>query len=111
RGGLGVDLAALQADPPVDAVRPVAEPPVGDGDRADPGRDTGRACAAQEDLTVTADRVRAVRVAVRVAPRPGVAGHRQFLLELLVVRPQLWVAERPVGAHAIGGGGPKSAGG
>ena len=35
-GGLGVDLAALQAEAAVDAVRPVAEAAVGDGDRARP---------------------------------------------------------------------------
>ena len=35
RRGLGVDLAALQAEAAVDAVRPVAEAAVGDRDRAD----------------------------------------------------------------------------
>ena len=37
--------------------------------------------AAQEDLPVAADRVRAVRVAVRVAPRPLLAGDGQFVLD------------------------------
>ncbi len=35
RRGLGVDLAALQAEAAVDAVRSVAERPVGDRDRPD----------------------------------------------------------------------------
>ena len=38
RAGLCVDLAALQAEPAVDAVRPVAEAAVGDGDRPHPHR-------------------------------------------------------------------------
>jgi hypothetical protein len=64
-------------------------------------RDPELGRAAQEDLAVPAHRVRPVRVAVRVAPRPGLAGHREFLLELLVVRAQLGVAHRPVGAHPV----------
>ena len=38
--------------------------------------------AAQEDLAVAADRVRPVRVGVRVAPRPVLPGDRQFLLDV-----------------------------
>ena len=41
-----------------------------------------RSRAAQEDLAVAADRVRAVRVAVRVAPRPVLAGDRQLVLDV-----------------------------
>ena len=63
RAGFGVDLAALQAEAAVDAVRPVAEAAVGDGDRTDPGLDAGGLRAAQEDLAVAADGVRRVRVA------------------------------------------------
>ena len=105
RGRLGVDLAALQAEPAVDAVRPVAEPAVGDGHRADPGLDAGLAGAAQEHLAVAAHRVRPVRVGVRVAPRPVLAGDRQLLLDLLVVGPQVGVADRPVRADPVVGPG------
>ena len=103
RRRLGVDLAALQAEAAVDAVRPVPEPAVGDRHRADLGGDPELVRAAQEYLAVPADRMRPVRVAVRVSPRPALAGHREFLLDLLVVRAQLGVAHRPVGAHAVDG--------
>ena len=105
RRGLGVDLAALQAEAAVDAVRAVPEPAVRDRDRADLGGDAELVRATQEDLPVPADRMRPVRVAVRVSPWPVLAGHRQFLLDLLVVRTQLGVGERPVGAHPVGGTG------
>ena len=110
RGGLRVDLAALQAEPAVDAVRPVAEAAVGDRDRPDLRRDAGLAGAAQEYLAVAADRVRAVRVAVRVAPRPVLAGDRQLGLEVLVVGLEVGVADRPVGADSVVGPGGEVAG-
>ena len=101
RAGLGVDLAALQAETTVDAVRPVAEPSVRDGYRADPGVDAGRPGAAQEDLAVPAHPVGMVRVAVRIAPRPVLPGDRQLLLDRLVVRPELGIVDRPVRAHPV----------
>ena len=101
RGRLGVHLAALQAETPVDAVRPVTEPAVGDGHRPHPGLDAQRAGPAQEDLAVSAHRVRPVGVAVRVAPRPALPRDRQFLLDLLVVGAQLRIGQRPVGAHPV----------
>ena len=110
RRGLGVHLAALQAESAVDTVRPVAEPAVGDGHRPDLGHDAELVRPAQEDLAVPADRVRPVRVPVRVAPRPVVPGDRQFLLDLLVVGAQLRVADRPVGAHPVRGPGGEVAG-
>src|ERR1039458_9965790 len=55
---------------------------------------------AQEGLAVAAHRMRPVRVAVRVAPRPVLAGHRQLLLDRRVVGPQVRIAQRPVGADA-----------
>ena len=105
RGRLGVHLAALQAEAAVDAVRAVPEPAVGDRDRADLGGDPEPGRAAQEHLAVPADRVRPVRVAVRVSPRPALAGDREFLLDRLVVRAELGIADRPVGADAVQGGG------
>ena len=47
------------------------------------------------------DRVRRVRVAVRVAPRPVLAGDRQLALDALEVRLQVAVGDRPVGADAV----------
>ena len=65
---------------------------------------------AQEQLAVARDRVRPVRVAVRVAPGPALAGHRQLLLEVLVVGPQVGVVQRPVGADPVGAEGVEVAG-
>ena len=101
RARLGVDLASLQAESPVDAMRAVAEPAVRNGDRSDLGRDAQLPGAAQEHLAVAAHRVRPVRVAVRVAPGPVLARDRQFLLDRPVVRQQVAVAERPVRAHPV----------
>ena len=101
RAGLGVDLAALEAEAAVDAVQAVPEAAVGDGDRADAGLDAGRPRPPLEDLAVAAHGVRRVRVAVRVAPRPVLAGDGQLLLDLLVEGAQVGVADRPVGADAV----------
>jgi hypothetical protein len=92
---------ALQAEPPVDAVRPVPEPAVGDGDRTHLGGDPELAGTAQEDLAVPADRMRPVRVTVRITPRPALPGDRQLLLDLFVIGAKLRIAERPVGADSI----------
>ena len=101
RARLGVDLASLQAESPVDAMRAVAEPAVRNGDRSDLGRDAQLPGAAQEHLAVATHRVRPVRVAVGVAPGPVFTRDRQFLLDRLVVRQQVAVAERPVGADPV----------
>ncbi len=106
----GVDFAPLQAESPVDAMRAVAEPAVRNGDRSDLGRDAQLPGPAQEHLAVAADRMRPVRVAVRVAPGPVLPGDRQFLLDRPVVRQQVTVAERPVGAHPVLGEGLEVAG-
>ena len=42
-----------------------------------------------------------MRVAVRVAPRPELAGDGQLALEPLVVGLQVLVGDRPVGGHAV----------
>ena len=101
RAGLGVHLAALQAEAAVDAVRPVAEDAVCDRDRPDAHLDPVRARARPGALGGTPDRVRRVRVAVRIAPRPVLAGDRQLALDPLVVRLQVPVGDRPVGADAV----------
>ena len=95
---LGVDLAALQAESPIDAVVPVPEPAVGDGHRTDPGFDAGRGRPPKEDFAVAADGLGVIRVAVGVAPRPGLPGYREFLLERLrnkaVDRRNRWASRR-----------------
>ena len=98
---LGVDLAALQAIAAVDAVRTVAERAVGDADRPDAHLDAELAGAVARGVGAAGDRMRRVRVAVRVAPRPEVAGHRQFELEALVVALEVGVADRPVLPHPV----------
>ena len=47
------------------------------------------------------DGMRGVRVAVRVSPRPVLAGNRELALQALVVGSQLPVGNGPVGAHAV----------
>ena len=105
RRGLGVDLAALEAEPPVDAVRAVAEAPVGDGHRTDAGLDAERMGAAHEDLPVAAQGLGRIGIAVRVAPRPGLAGHGELLFDGLVVRLEVLVADGPVRADPVAAGG------
>ena len=101
RRRLGVDLAPLQAEPAVDAVRTVAEPAVADRDRTHFRGDAKRLRAAQEDLTVPADRVRSLRIGVRIAPRPVLTGNRQLGFDRGVVRPEFLVADRPVRTDTI----------
>ena len=108
RRGLGVHLAALQAEPAVDAVRTVAERTVRDPDRSDPDLDPELPRARPGALRATRDRVRAMRVAVRIAPRPVLAGDRQLELEALVMALEIAVGDRPVGADAVSGRGSRS---
>ena len=98
---LGVDLAALQAEPAVDAVRPVAQPAVGDGDRADPHVDAEGASSPHRQLRSGAHGMRRMRVAVPVAPRPVLPRDGQLLLQVLVVRAHVLVRQRPVRPDAV----------
>ena len=101
RRGLGVDLARLQAEAAVDAVRAVAEAAVGDADRADAHLDAQLARPAPRLFGAAGDRVRPMRVAVRIAPRPVLTGDRQLELEALVVGLEVGVGDRPVLRHAV----------
>src|SRR4051794_4236500 len=101
RRRLGVDLAALKAEPAVDAVRPVAERSVGDRDRADTYADPGRQHAAPRLLGGAAEGMRRVRVGVRIAPGPVLPRDGELALHALVVRLELCVADRPVRADPI----------
>ena len=83
RAGLGVDLAALLAEPTVDAVGAVAETPVGDGDGPDTHRYTAVLGAAPGDRGGARDRVGRVGIGVGVAPGPVLPGHRQLAFDAL----------------------------
>ena len=99
--GLGAHLAALQAEPAVDAVGAVPEGAVGDSHRPDPHLDAQAARSLPPLERARPDRMRGVRVAVRVSPGPVLAGNRELALEALVVGSQLPVGNGPVGAHAV----------
>src|SRR5581483_7896660 len=81
--GLGIDLAALQAESPVDAVRAVAEPAVHYGDRANPVVDAEGLASLGESDPVASERVRRLRVLVRDAPGPVLPGDGKLLFHLL----------------------------
>src|SRR3954470_23208110 len=70
-----------------------------------PGTDAEGVAAGLEQHAVAGDGVWRVRVAVRVAPRPGPTGDRQFGLDRLVVGPQIGVGDGPVGADAVAAAG------
>ncbi len=101
RGRLGVHLAALQAVAAVDAVWTVPEAAVGDPDGTDAHLDAKAAGAFPGAQRAGADRVRAVRIAVRVPPRPPLPGDGQLALQALVVGLELLVGDRPVGCHPV----------
>ena len=101
RAGLGVDLAALQTEAAVNAMRPVSEGAVCDRGRPDPHLDAVRARARPGALSGARDRVRTMRIAVRITPGPVLPGNRQFPLDPLEVRLQIPVGDRPVGSHAV----------
>jgi len=101
RGRLGADLAALKAKAAIDAVRAVAEGPVRDRNRPDAHLDLTGARALPDPFGRPADRVRAVRIAVRIAPRPVLTGHGKLLLQALVVALELGIADRPVRADPV----------
>jgi len=107
RACLRVDLASLLAEAPVDAVRTVAEAAVGDRNRPDPHIDAEGVRPADEHVAVAPHRVGVLGVAVRVPPRPVLAGDRQLLLDVLVVRLEVLVADRPVGPHPVGARRPE----
>ena len=101
RAGLRVHLAALEAESAVDAVGPVAEDAVCDRHRADAHLDAVLQSARPRPLGGAAHRMRCVRVAVRIAPGPLLARHRQLAFDALVVRLQIRIGDRPVGPDAV----------
>ena len=90
RAGLGADLAALKTKAAIDAVWPIAmrsgengHGSSGNGAYAELG------AAAHEHIADPAQRMRAVRMAMRIAPwKPGGPGHRNLAFQQLVIRLQ-----------------------
>ena len=82
-------------------MRTVPEAAVGDPDGADAHLDPQAPRALPRLQRAGADRVRAVRIVVRVAPGPEFAGDGQLALQALVVGLQILVGDRPVGGHAV----------
>ena len=101
RARLRVDLASLQAEAPIDAVRPIAEPAVGDRDWANAHLDPTVLGAAPCHRRRAGDRMGRMRIGVRVAPRPVLARHWQLALDSLEVRLQVVVGDRPVDRDAV----------
>src|SRR5581483_1172307 len=89
------------AEAAVDAMRTVAEDAVRDRHGADAHLDPAVARAAPRDARRTGDRMRPVRIAVRVAPRPVLAGDRELELHALERLLQVPVRDRPVDGHAV----------
>ncbi|MDT7706888.1 MAG: hypothetical protein QOG20_2495 [Pseudonocardiales bacterium] len=110
RAGLRVDLAALQAVAAVGAVRPVAEGAVDDPDRPHAHLDPAAAGALAELRRGPGDRMRGEGVAVRVPPGPVLPGDRKLAFDLLIVRQQVPVGDRPVRADPVVGEGGEVAG-
>ena len=99
----GADFAALQAETTIDTVGAIAMGAGQDRNRAaNAYRDIQRGAAFDECVSNTAHGMRPVGIAMRMTPRivrrPG-DGHFQF--ELLVVRLDVGIRNRPVCAHTI----------
>ena len=101
RGSLGVHLAALEAESPVDAMGSMAEAAVGDGHRTDTGLDAEGVGPADEHLPVASQRLGRIRVPMRIAPRPRLTRDRELFLDGLVVGLEILVANGPVGADPV----------
>ena len=84
--------------------------PLAIGNGADPGFDSEGDGSALHRVAVAAYRVRPVGVGVRVAPGPRLPCHRKFILDVLVKRSQILVADWPVLSNAVGRRGAKVTG-
>src|SRR6266568_1811179 len=82
-------------------MRTVAKPSVGDRHRTYPHLDPDLLGAAPSHGRCCRDRMRGMRVAVRVAPRPVLSGYRELALDALEVRPEVPVGDRPVRGHTV----------
>src|SRR4051812_10328347 len=82
-------------------MRPVPETAVRDRDRPHVHLDPLLPRALPRNERSAGDRVRLVRVPVRIAPRPELARHGQLALDALERGPELLVGDRPVDGHAV----------
>ena len=105
RAGLGANFAALNAEAPVNAMRAVAVRTGKNGDgAAGTYADAQLRAPSNQRVAHAAHGMRAVGIAVRIAPRIiGRAGHRHFQFQQLVIRFQLLISNRPVDADAVVG--------
>src|SRR5581483_4518535 len=101
RRGLGVDLARLQAETAIDAVRAVPEAAVRDPHRADLDLDPQLARSLPRDLGAPGDRMGGVWVAVWITPWPVLAGDGKLELEALVMALEIAIGDRPVLPHPV----------
>ena len=103
RACFGADLAALQAKPAIDAVRPIAMRSGKNRDRAAGyGANPELRASADQNIADAAQRMRPIGMAVRIAPgKPGRAGNRNLPLQQFVVGLQIPIGDRPVDADAI----------
>ena len=103
RAGLGVDLAALQAEAAIDAMGAVAEASVGDRHRPDAHLDAAVLGAAPGHRGGAGDGVGGMGVGVGIPPRPVLTGHRQLAFDALEGGLELLVGDRPVDGDAVPG--------
>jgi hypothetical protein len=103
RAPFRVNLAALEAKPPVDTMRTVAEGAVGDPDRTNTHLDAELLSPFGGIVGRAAYGVGPVRVAMRVSPRPVLPGYRKLGLDPLIVRFEVPIRDWPVGANAVSG--------
>ena len=91
RAGLRADLAALNAEAAIDAVRAVAVRAGENGDRAADGDgNVERGAAFDQRVADAAHGMRAIGIAMRMAPRiVSRAGDGHFQFELLVIGPEI----------------------
>src|SRR5579872_351976 len=99
----GADLAALEAKPAIDAVRPIPMRSGKDCDRPPGYRSKAELSATEhQHIAYAAQRMRSVGMAMRIAPRePGWPGNWNLPLQQFVVRLQIPIGQWPVNADGI----------
>ena len=105
RAGLRTDLAALNAEAAIDAVRPVSMRTGENGNRAaNRNRNVERGTTANQRVADAAHGMRSISVSMRMSPRiVGRASDRHFQFQLLVIRKNILIRDGPVDAHAVAG--------
>ena len=103
RALFGADLAALNAETPIDTVRSVSVRARKDCYRtADAYSDAQLRAALDQNVSASAHGMRPIWIAVWITPwKVGRSGHRNFLFEQFVVRLYFLIGDWPVNADAI----------